>query len=328
MRVAGDEVAGVSRGIHIPEDWQRDTRAAATRNFVLQVLSGLILGGLLATAAVLGVIAWSRGRYTPRLFLAAMAFVFVASLINAVNGWPTVLASLQTALPMNLQLIGVVGVGLVALTINAALVALAIGALPQRLAAAGRLEDREALRLGIALGLFAAGIGVAAAALRTPSWATAAYVEPLGSFLPWLDLAVDPITAFMTRLAVVMSLFAFVHAGTSGWTRRRGPWALAILGVGIFAGGPPSGLHLTGWLLAGSLTAAALLVAYVTLVRADVTMVPMAIGTLAAVAALARGIGRSFPGALPGAILAAVVTLAVAWWWFRAIRRAAAGSSG
>ncbi len=327
VRVAGDQIAGVSRMIHIPEDWQRDTRAAATRNFVLQVLSGLILGGLLATAAVLGVIAWSRGRYTPRLFLAAMAFVFVASLMSAANGWPTVLASLQTALPLNLQLIGVVGVGVVALTINAALVALAIGALPQRLATAGRLEDGEALRLGVALGLFGAGIGVAAAALRTPSWATAAYVEPLGSFMPWLDLAVDPITAFMTRIAVVMSLFAFVHAGTSGWTRRRVPWALAIVGVGMFAGGPPSGLHLAGWLLAALLTAGALLVTYVTLVRADVTMVPMAIGTLAAMAALARGIGRSFPGALPGAILAAAVTLAVAWWWFRAIRRARAGAA-
>ena len=326
VRIAGDEVAGVSRLIHVPEDWQRDTRAAGTRNLVLQVLSGLIFGGLLVTAALLGVIAWSRGRYAPRLFLAAMTFVFIASLVNAVNGWPTVLASLQTALPLKLQLIGVIGVGLVALTINAALVALAIGALPQRLAPAGRLDDRDALGLGVALGLFAAGIGVAAAALRTPAWAAATYVEPLGSFLPWLNLTVDPITAFMTRIAVVMSLFAFVQAGTSGWTRRRAPWGLAILAVGLFAGGPPGGLHLGGWFLAGLLTAFALLVAYVTLARADVTMVPIAIGTLAAVGALARGIGRPFPGALSGSILAAVVTLAVAWWWFAAIRRASAAA--
>lgn len=326
VRIAGDEVAAISRFIYVPEEWQRDARAAQTRNIVLQILSGLIFGGILATAAVMGVVAWSRRRYTPRLFLAAMGLVFIASFIDSVNGWPAVLASLQTALPLNLQIIGVIGIGLVALTIPSGLVGLAIGALPHRLASAGRLDDRDALRLGVALGLFGAGIGAGATALRTPSWADAPYVAPLGTFIPWLGLAVDPITALMTRVAVALSLLAFVHAGTSGWTRRRVPWAIVIFAVGMFAGGPPSGLHLGGWLLAGVLTATALLAAYVTLIRADVSIVPIAVGTMVAVVALARGAARPFPGSLAGAIVAVVVTMAVAWWWFSALRRARAAA--
>ena len=58
--LAGDEVASTGRFIYIPEEWQRQNRAADTRNFVLQILVTLVFGGLLVSAAVAGVIAWSR----------------------------------------------------------------------------------------------------------------------------------------------------------------------------------------------------------------------------------------------------------------------------
>ena len=42
-----------------------------------------------------------------------------------------------------------------------------------------------------------------------------------------------------------------------------------------------------------------------------------------ALGALMRGAQRTFPGALPGSIVAAVLTLLLAWWLFSAVRRAA-----
>ena len=196
-------------------------RAAGTRNTILRIATGLVFGGLLVAAAVLGVIAWSRGRYAPRLFFATAAVMLVASIADAANGWPAVLAALQTALPLPLQILGVVGIGLVALTVTSSLAGLAIGALPHRLANAGELADRDALRLGVAAGLFAAAVSFAAAALRTPDWAAAPAVGPLGTYVPVLGVAIDPIAGFITRLAVLGSLFTFVHVWTAGWTRRR-----------------------------------------------------------------------------------------------------------
>ena len=171
--LAGSEVASVGRYVHVPEDWERSERAASTRNTILRILTGVVFGGLLVAAAVLGVIAWSRGRYAPRLFFATAAVMLVASIADAANGWPAVLASLQTALPLPLQILGVIGIGLVALTVTSSLAGLAIGALPHRLANAGELADRDALRLGVAAGLFAAAVSFAAVALRTPDWAAA-----------------------------------------------------------------------------------------------------------------------------------------------------------
>jgi TRAP-type mannitol/chloroaromatic compound transport system permease large subunit len=61
---------------------------------------------------------------------------------------------------------------------------------------------------------------------------------------------------------------------------------------------------------------------YTTLLRFDLTMVPLVVATMTAVGAIATGIGRPYPGALPGSLGAAVVAMLVGWWWFQALRRA------
>jgi hypothetical protein len=320
--VGGNEVARVSRFVYVPDDWVRQQRAADTRNQILQVLRGLVFGGLLVASAVLGVIAWSRRRYSPRSFLTAAAMMMVATITTAANGWPVVLASLPTAMPLPLAILTLIGVGLLGLAITSSLVGLAVGALPQRLASSGRLPDREALQLGVALGLFGAGAVLGAAALRTPAWARGIPVDPLGSIVPWVDVALDPVPGFLTRMAVILSLLAFVHAGSSGWTRRRPLAALAFLVVGFLALGAPAGIHLGGWAAAGLVTAVALLVAYVTLLRADLSVAVVALGTMSAVQAIARGAARPFAGSLPASIAAAIIIGVLAWWWFRALRTA------
>ena len=69
-----------------------------------------------------------------------------------------------------------------------------------------------------------------------------------------------------------------------------------------------------GWLIAIAALGAALIVAYVTVLRFDLSMVPLAVGTMTAAGALARGAGRAYPGALAGAVLGALLAFAIGWW--------------
>jgi hypothetical protein len=300
--LAGDEVASVARYIYVPEEWEREQRAASTRNVIIQIAMSVVFGGLLLAAAIGGMIQWSRGQYAPRIFLAATAMVLVASIVDIANGWPSVLGSLSTSAPLEIQLIGIVAVGLIGLTILGAMVGLAIGSLPPRLAGLGRVSDGDALRLGVT------------------AWAQFPPVGSLGSVVPILAEAIDPMTGFLTRLAVIGATLLTIDRITCSWTRRRAAGLATLAVIGFLSVGVPSSGHAAGWALAGALIAFALAAAYATLLRFDITLVPIALGTMMAVGILSRGIQRPFPGALPGSIAAAILIGLVAYWWLNALR--------
>jgi len=318
--LAGDEVTSVGRYIFVPEEWERQQRATSTRNLVIQIAISVVFGGLLLAAAIGGMVAWSRGRYAPRLFLAAAAMVLAASAIDIANGWPTLVASLTTAAPLQFQIIGIIAVTFIGLMLVGAVVGLAIGALPPRLAGLGRLPDRDALPLGIAVGLFGAAAGAVATSLRIPSWAQLPSVGSLGSVIPILAEAIDPVAGFLTRLAVVTATLLTIDHFTTSWTRRRAFGAAALAAIGFLSVGVPAGPAIAGWAAAGVVTAAAFVAVYVTLLRFDITLVTVGLGAMTAVGVLAHGARRPFPGALTGSILAAMLIALLAYWWLKALR--------
>lgn len=320
--IAGDEIASVGRYVYIPEEWERQQRASTTRNTMLRIAETLTFAGLLVTAAVIGVIAWSRRLYAPRLFVAGAAMMLVVAVARAANAWPTALASFTTAAPLRLQIAGVIGLGLVGVTLTAVLVGLALGAVPGRLSASGALGDRDAAQLGVAAGFFAAAVTALAWALRTPLWARAPDVDGAGTFLPILQAAIDPIPGMLVASAVVLSALLLVDRLTTSWTRRRFPGIVVLAVIGVLTGSVPAGSHAGGWFVGGLITAGGMVFAYATLLRFDLTMVPLVLATMTAVGAVATGTGRAYPGALAGSAGAAVLAMIVGWWWFRALRHA------
>jgi len=90
--------------------------------------------------------------------------------------------------------------------------------------------------------------------------------------------------------------------------------------IGFVAVGTPMGLGMQGWLLAGAVTAVGFVVASTTALRFDLTMVPLALGTMAVVGTLGRAAQRAFPGALAGSVVGALVAALIAWWLFRLLR--------
>ncbi len=160
-----------------------------------------------------------------------------------------------------------------------------------------------------------------AGSLRTPEWAETINIAAVGSFVPALAVALEPLAGFLTRAAVLLSLLVSVQHITLGWTRRRVLAGASVALVGFLGAGAPAGSQLAGWIAAGLLLAAGLLGAYATLLRADLTLIPIALGTMMAIGVLMRGAERAFPGALPGALAAAVLTAVLAWWLFRTLRR-------
>ena len=321
--IAGDKIAAASRFVFVPEHWQRLQRAAGTRNLILSIFGTMVFAGLLVGAAVTGVVAWSRRRYTPRLFFAGAALMLAVSVAKNVLDWPQTLALLRTSAPLELQLTGIVGIGLVGLMLSALLVGLALGALPERLTNHPAMPDRT-LAPGLAAGCFGAAVLLTAGALRSPDWAAVPNLDSAGAMIPLLRTAIDPLTRVIMGSAIVVPGFILVGQLTSGWTRRRAAGAVLLVLLGFAASGVPAGIDTSRWLAAGGVTAAALLLAYVTLFRYDLAVVPTALGTMTAIAALMRGAERAYPWALTGSAVAAGLAVACGWWLSRALSRARA----
>jgi hypothetical protein len=319
-KLGGDEVTSVVRYVFVPEDWDRRQTAASTRNLVITVAEGIVFGGLLVGSAIFGMIVWSRHRFAPRLFLYGVAIVLVVSGAGALNGLPRIVAALPTTAPLQLQLIGLMAISAVGLTIVAALVGLAIGAVPPRLAELGRIGDRDAALLALAAGCVGAAFVAAAAAIRVPVWARVPQLDTIGATVPLAEMVIEPLSGFMTRMTIVTATLATINHACASWTRRRALSVAALVAIGFLAGGTPAGSHAGGWAIAAIITATALAILYVGLLRFDITLVPLALAVMGAIGVLARGAERAYPGAVAGSVLAAAALLGLGWLWFRLLR--------
>jgi hypothetical protein len=322
--LAGDEVVFTRPYVFVPEEWERQQRAAGTRDLIIRIADIMVLAGLLVGAAVLAVMAWSKRRYAPAVFVSAGGAMLLLSLIGLANTWPSLVAGIPTAAPLQLALLGVVAIGAVGLVIRAGLVGLALGAVPHRLTLSGGMPQPDATRLGIAVGLLGAGVAAAAGAISAPPWAQSPSLGAAGALIPVLQAAVEPGIRVLMATAVLLPTLLTVDHFTGGWSRHRILGALLLLLVGFAAVGVPATTTAVGWLMAMAALGATLILAYVTVLRFDLSMVPLAVGTMTAVGALARGAGRPYPGALTGSVIGAAVGFALGWWCFAAVRKARA----
>lgn len=320
IQIGGSEVTGTRPFMSVPEQWLRDDRARQAPAVIVAMLAAGLTIGVLGTAAVLGLIAWTRRQFAVRAFLALLSAFVAAALVNAVNDWPARMASFTTAQPFQLQVLLSIANGCLLLLIPAAATALAAGAVTRAMPV--HWSPRIAAIVGVSLGLADAGVSTATDMIRGtqgPAWPD---VSPLGSYLPMLAAATGGIPDLLVQNVTLLVLLAGFHQLTRGWTSRRLLLAPLLVGAGLLLTGPPSGAGIPAWFVAGVVSGLGLLSFYILVLRHDLSLTPIAVGTTVAVDHLQRGLHPAFPGAVVGALLGAVTTILVSWWLFGLLRHA------
>jgi membrane protease YdiL (CAAX protease family) len=323
VAVAGDRVTDAVRFVHIPEQWERERRAARTR-------AGIISGIALAMIVLLGVAAiivgaGRLGRRQLPLGTAGVGLAIGTALvgINTLNGWPGMVASFSTSEPYSHQIAGsAAGLGFLALMagiLAGLFLALAHAWAGEDDDATTRSPDwRAIVNLGIPAGAILAAVFAAAGlvAAGAPAWPS---YDGADAMLPALAAALRPLQAlFLRTLFALLALGALARMPARG---RRGIPARALLavGIGLMIGDALAGEAVLTWLAASAL-GAALLLAGLRLVRhAGAAIVPPLIATvivLGQMPAIAHG---AFPGARTGLIIGSVLTAVAAAAWARAL---------
>jgi hypothetical protein len=309
VEIAGDEVTGAGRVVHVPEAWLREEQRRDKRLGIVRMGAGIamLLAGF--AALVLGIIGWTRGRCDMRAARWIAVLTFSGALLALVNAWPMQSMQLKTAEPIASQVTmlairagvgGLVAALLLGLTSG-------IGAwyarTAPRLPLAGPLPGWAA---AIAAALFVAGFEAALDALvprAAPLW------PPLQSAALWSPLGGAVLAALGLVPAAGMALFVLylIALVTRHWTRRA--WlgiAIVTLLQSAAALSSPGGGSATGAVVAGIVTGLAAAAVLWLLLRYDVRMVPVYLGTGVALASIvhAAQIGTADAWAASGATVA------------------------
>jgi hypothetical protein len=314
--VAGNEIADAYRYVHLPETWERDERNRGTLLTAIQVLCVSLSLGFFVSGAVLAIIRWSRKQFGVRVFvLFSLALVALRSVLMMLN-WPSAIAQFQTAVSFQVQAGLFIVVGLLAAAVTSGVIGLDLG-LVERMRPPS--TARGGLLSGVALGLLVAGASSVLLLVSPPSVLRWPAYDAAGAAAPWLTTALGSLSAFITTATLMLLVFVGLHRWTAGWTTRRESTPVMLLLVGLILAGRQPLESITGWLLLGTLVGASLWVAYVWVLRFELSLIPPAAAVLAIAANLSRALGNAYPGAMAGSLVAVVLIAVAAVWWHRTL---------
>ena len=322
VELAGDEVAWAYRFVFVPEEWERSDRALQSGFKTGAVIAGIATTVLVLTGIGIALVAWNRKKLSGRFALAVFGLIFGSTLAVTWNRWPATVANLSTAQPLPLQkTMSIVGPLVGGLFVAGGFALLA--GLVARWLRPSPVDERRALFLGGGAGLATAG-GLALTALvqagAGPVWPPFAAAE---TQLPWFAPALGAVVPFFSRTTLLLFVFGALDRATGGWQRQRAAavvLAFAVCAVLQLSGG---GLTLGWWLASAAASAIVMVLVYITVLRHDLTVLPAVIGIGGAASALADGLPRAHPDALPAALLAVLVFLALGWWTTLTLRKIA-----
>jgi membrane protease YdiL (CAAX protease family) len=316
VQIAGNEVVGVSKYVHVPEDWEREWRAQERKRSFAIIPSASILLILAAGALVLAVLRWSRGSLhsSPvRILSGVMATLL---LLTAVNEWPATVSAFTTQLSFGNQ----VGISLLGLVLGLGLMAVGVSLL----AALGHTwiqgqtpSVKSPALVGLSLGVGYVGLSVLLSRLGPdgpPGWP--GYGGAV-SYLPWMSAALGAVIAFLTATAMALLLLATLErlAGTR-WSWTRAP---LVLLVGLTLASNPPGASWMIWVGGALGIAVGIGLLWTLCRRVGWAVLPGVVAAPVLLGVVETALRHPFPGHTLGAVLALAGVAGAMHLWTRAL---------
>jgi hypothetical protein len=315
-------VVDTYRYIHVPEEWSRAERNQRNLPNTIGISCTVAVVLLIIAGAIGGIVSWSRKNFSARTFWSFGALIFGLNMIGFINGWPSLTAKFLTAQPFKLQTLIFAGSGLIAALLTSVAFALIIGLTQSWKKQQAKIETPKALSWGFALGISVAGLlalaGFLAPSLQ-PQWAQ---YNSAGNYLPLLDASLDPVGRLIMQTALLLLVVVAVDRFTNGWSQKRVQLSALVILLGLILAGAKSVETIPVWLLSGLLMGVLMLLAYVFVLRFNLTLVPLAVSVMILLGELKQGIAQPIPAALPGAVVAIVLTALLAFYWQRKLAQA------
>ena len=316
VKIAGDQVADVSRYIHVPEEWARQERNQQNIALIVRVLCGVIAFGLVVIGIIWSIVNWIRRSFSVSLFLVFLGLLFVVWIARFINNWPQIISGFSTAEPLSNQtLIAIAGSVIISLFIAAGL-ALLVGLIPRWKRAQQPVKILQSIIIGICMGIFIAGLS-AVLDRFTPSFAPFwADYSAAGSYLPFLGLTLDTLFQYIFITSVLLLIYTGIDRFTKGWTQKNIVAILAMLVIGMGVAGIFSVESIPFWLVSGLLSGVVLIILYMLGFRYHLSFIPFASLAVIWLSVIKEMVFNAYPGVIVGAVVAINLVGILAVYWF------------
>jgi len=314
--IAGDEVVGTRRFVHIPEEWEREWRADESRRTLALIPMAALLLLLALGALILGIVRWARGSlHTPPLLVLSTS-IAVTLLLTTLNEWPNTVGGFTTQISFANQ----VALALLGSGLGLAFLAGGVGLLGA-LAHTWIQERPPSIQgpgvVGLALGVGYVGL--------SGLWARMAPAGPPGwpgyggavSHLPWLSTVLAAVIAFLTVTAVALLLLAALERlrGTR-WSWTGIPLVL-LIGLTLASNSP--GSNWLVWVISAAGLAACIGLLWLLCRKLGWAILPGVMAAPILLGLVDTALRHPFPGNALGAVLGMAAVVAAMHLWTRAL---------
>lgn len=321
VRIAGEEVVGASRFVHVPEGWDREWRSRQTRALVERLPPMGVVLVLLVAAAVYAIVRWARGSLWTGPLKVLTPAVAVLTLLTVINDWPGRMGQFTTLQSFGNQ------TAILATGISMGLLVMAGGVgLLGALAHTWIRNEGPSAGWAFLMGLAAGAAVRSGSAILHGLLASAPPAWPgyggLVSYWPWATGALQPVAAVLFTTAAALLLLA----GMERLRRTGHRWTAALLLLLVGLALAPHGVD-TGWIwwIAGGLGAAvALWLLWLLTRRLGWPVVTGIVGAGALMHQTEVVLERAYSGSAAGGLVGAVLIAVVLLLWTRALRRPSA----
>ena len=319
VKISGDKVTDGYTFVHVPEEWARNERNILNNKTLMSGISGMTRFLLLLTAAVIGIVFWSRKQFSVKAFAILTSVMFVANFIDLFNQYPEIMASFSTAQPVNNQKIMFFGLPLIAFLFMAAFLGLIAGFTPQWKRRQNSFGKTNALLLSVSSGFLVAGL-LALTNLFEPSWQPSWPDYTLSALaLPILG-GLGDLNSFLTTIALYIFLFFALDRFSDGWTKKQ--WLFGFLFIlSILLVNRPANPDFTYWLTTGLIKGIVYLLLYLFLFRYQLSLVPLTFGALIVLLEIKPAVINAVPMAIPATVIDIVLIFIVAFYWYRLLEK-------
>lgn len=317
VRIAGDEVVGTNRFIHVPEEWERQYRDSQTIPNTIQIVVGILIFLLFLAGIVVAIIRWSKGEFSVRAFLAITGGIILVMAINSFNMWPLTQISFSTAQPYTSQVLTQIGFSSVGIVIAGLAFGLLTGFIQRWDLPVSNQLMQSSIKLSLVsifpvlfiLGLFAVISGFTPHS--APDFGNAGMA---GALYPWLAGMLDPVTGYVSAVLILTFIFGSVNYFTSGWQKRKVLFGILLFLVGFAAAGS-SVESVVGWVVTGGVTGILMILFYVLILRHHMPLIVLMAASYAILGSIGSLFAPMYPGEAISWVLSTLLVASISWIW-------------